>query len=285
MLVRLSLAAVVLLGAVMPLEAQMQGPMQPRGQQMGRPMQPGRQQMPQGAQPIEIQGTIEEIMRGVVVVLDATSQPWQVMLPANTKVQVIGGASVDYLQNGMFVEFHGDIDGHGNLKEKVEGVTIVTLSPEKQAGLFPLESDKAGDEPGDFGAGEGGKAKPARGGKAGGSIAGTYRIIGKLTVGRGGKLSVQTGRGTLPLELAEDATVAVDVSDYTIAAKGDKITVKGIASPAMQGRAQAVDVKIELAELLAGAAKKKPGKPDAKKPSKRSKKDKDEGLPEPADDR
>lgn len=276
MLPRFFLAATLILGLSASLEAQMP----PRGQQMQmQQRQQRQQQMPQATQPIEIQGAVEEVARGGLVVLDATSQPWQVFLLANTKVQVIGGASADYLQNGMFVEFEGDVDARGSLEEKVDHMTIITLSPEKQVGLFPLDADAAADEAGGFG------AKPAKPKKPGATVAGSYRIIGKLMVGRGGKLSVQTGRGTLPLELTEEATIAVDVNDYSVAAKGDKATVKGLMVPNMPGRAQAIDVKIELAEPLAGATKKKPIKPDAKKPAKRSKKDKDEGLPEPPDDR
>lgn len=283
MLPRLLLAATLVVGLSASLEAQMQQP--PRGQQPGRQPMPGRQQQMQpAAQPIDIQGTVEAVAQGRMMVLDAASQSWQVALPANTKVQVIGGASADYLQNGMFIEFQGDVDARGNLEEKVDHLTIVTLSPEKQPGLFPLESDAAGDDPGGFGAKP---AKPAKGGKAGASVAGSYRIIGKLMVGRGGKLSVQTGRGSLPLELTEEATIAVDMGDYSVAAKGDKVTVKGLMMPTMPGRAQAVDVKIELAEPLGGAAttKKKPARPESKKPAKRSKKDKDGGLPEPPDDK
>jgi hypothetical protein len=265
MLPRLLLAAILAFGLSASLEAQMQN------QRRGQP------QMPQPTQPVEIKGTIEQVVRGGIVALDATSQPWQVFLPANAKVQVVGGASVDYLRNGLFVEFQGEIDLHGRLKEKVDHLTIVTLSPEKQVGLFPSESDMADGEQGGLGMGEGLGGKPAKAKKAGVTVAGSYRIVGKLMVGRGNKLSVQTGRGSLPLELTEQPTVAVDVSDYSIAAKGDNITVKGLMMPNMPGRAQATEVKIELAEPLAGITKKKP---EAKRSPKRSKKDTDEGLPE-----
>ena len=101
-------------------------------------------------------------------------------------------------------------------------------------------------------------------------------------IDRGGKLKVQAGRATLPLELTEQPTVAVDSGDYTVATKGDKITIKGVMMPTRAGpMTQAKEVKIEMAEPLVGGKKKGPAaKSDAKRPAKHPKKD--EGLPEPA---
>ena len=102
-----------------------------------------------------------------------------------------------------------------------------------------------------------------------------------MKVERGGKLKVQTPQGAVSLELTEQPTVAVDSSDYTIATKGDKISIKGVMMPTRSGPVtQAKEVKIELAEPLVGGKKKGPA---AKHPAKPAKKD--EGLPEPAADK
>jgi hypothetical protein len=233
-------------------------------------------------EPADITGTVEAVQPPQIAVLGLNSHAWFVLIPPNAKVQVTGSAEVDCLKMGLMIEFKADIDDQGKIKEKVGELTIVSLSPEKQPGLFPPDEPAQEGGFGDFATPERGKPKPPKR-TSGGMPAGTYRVVGKLMV-RGGKLSVQTGRKLLPFETTEQPKIAVDFRDYSVATKGDKITVKGMAAPnppnmAMQpGRAQAKEVHIELAEPLTDAKKK--AKPEMKRPPKRSKKDADEGLPE-----
>ena len=130
------------------------------------------------------------------------------------KVEVTGSATADYLQTGQIVELKAEIDDHGAIKEKVGELTIVSLSSEKH-GLFPPESEgKAGEEKGAFGAvrrpggaasRETGQIGQTRRLKARAIPAGSYRIVGKLMIDRGGKFKVQTDRGKLSFELTEQA--------------------------------------------------------------------------------
>lgn len=290
MLARLVLAAAITISLSASLYAQNVNPNLRRlQQQQGRQQQ--QQQQQQLNQPTEIRGTLEGAMQGRLVVLAADSRPWQVGIPAHAKVQVTGTASAECLQAGLIVEFKAEIDDRGAVKEKVGELSIVSLSQERQIGLFPSEEGGAkaafGEE---VGADHGGKvAKPAKRTKASGGKnaihAGSYRIVGKLTVGRGGKFSVLAGRNPLAFELAEQPTIAIDTADYTLASKGDKITVKGMVVPNNRGllMAQATEVKIELAEPLTGPKKKTTAKSEAKRPAKRAKAD--EGLPEPPADK
>ena len=150
----------------------------------------GNQQSP--TQPTEIEGTIEGVTRGGIMVVDANNQSWRVAVPPTAKVQVTGSATADYLQTGLIVELKADIDDHGAIKEKVGELTIVSLSPEKQMGLFPPDSDgKAGDEKAALARGRGGRAGRQAGQtgqtrrqRRGSAIpAGSYRIVGRL-IGR-----------------------------------------------------------------------------------------------------
>jgi hypothetical protein len=276
-------------GLVIGLSVSLQAQYNPRHQ-----MQPGRQPAV-AAQPAQIQGTIEGIARGGLMVLDSNNQPYRVAVPRNAKVQVIGTATADFLQPGLIVEFKAEVDDAGALKEKVAEMTIVSLSAEKHAGLFPADSEgKAGEDKGGLGAPAERGSKPAKkkptkhsGKGATRAIpAGSYRIVGRLTV-ESGKLAVQTPDGKAPLELTEEPKISVDCADCTVANQGDKITVKGIAMPARPGMmrmVQASEVKIELAEPLAGVQKKGPAaKSEAKHGAKRPKKE--EGLPEPAEEK
>ena len=98
-----------------------------------------------------------------------------------------------------------------------------------------------------------------------------------------GKTSLHVGRTTIPLEISDQATITVESADYSRAAKGDKISVKGVVMPSKAGPVvQATEVKIELSEPLVGVKKKSSAvKSEAKHPAK-PKQDADEGLPEPA---
>ncbi len=282
---RLLLAALLVIGLPAALSAQV------------------NRRAPQGWQslmtqpPTDIEGAIERVMPGGILVLDKNNQSWQLVVPVAAKVQVTGGATADYLHKGMIVEFKAEIDDERAVKEKVEELKVITLSPGAKMGLFPPDS-KAGEDQGGFAAGAGEKKTAKRTAatagkgtaKAGGIAAGTYRIVGHLIVGHGGKLSVQPGRGKpLPFELSEKVAIGVDFADYTVANKGDKISGKVIKMPARSGAPQAqtitsamaTELKIELAEPLVGAKKKgTAAKSEAKHPAKHPKKD--EGLPEPA---
>jgi hypothetical protein len=279
---RLALAAALAIGLSTPISAQY------NYNNNLRRTQPSRQQPPaMVAAPVDIQGTIEGATRGGIMLLDSTGQRYQVVIPPAAKIHVTGSATADCLQSGQLVEFKAEIDDHGTIKEKVEALALVTLSPEKQMGMFPA-ADAAGDQGGLMAGPEGsGKAaKPKRAsGKAGATPAGAYRIVGRLLVGRGGKLSVQAGHGALTFELTEQPAITVDLSDYTLARKDDKATVKAIKMQTRSGTGlAATEVTIELAEPLAGTKKKgASAKSEGKRPAKPLKKD--EGLPEPAADK
>jgi len=75
----------------------------------------------------------------------------------------------------------------------------------------------------------------------------------------------QSGHGESVLggeaeDLDADAKVDVDMADYSVASKGDAITVTG---PAARQAIQADSVTIQLTEPLGGGAKKKPLKKHA----------------------
>ena len=286
MLSRVLLAAALVIGLSAALQAQTR-----RSQQGRQPM------VPQAS--TDIQGTIQRAMPGGVMLTEtSTNQPWQVAIPATAKIQVTGGATADYLQRGMVVEFKAEIDDKHSIKDKVEELKVITLSPGTKPGLFPPDT-KLGDNQGGFGAvgtdiaGTGGKpakrtaATAGKGAaKAGGIAVGTYRIVGRLIVRPDGKFSVVTPRGKLAFELSEKPAIGVDMADYTMAGQGDKVSVKGDKVPNRQGlmQMQALEVKIELAEPLVGGKKKgAAAKSETKHPAKHVKKD--EGLPEPAADK
>jgi hypothetical protein len=261
-------AAIILVICVLS-SVQAQIPMNPAARRMAGNAQ--QQQQHANMQPTEIQGTLQGVMHGRIAVLDSNNQNWQVAIPANAKIEVTGTLSADSLQAGTVVEFKAEIDDHGALKEKVGELSIVSLSADKQLGVTS-DTDLGGDQGGFGDAGDKKKTKTAKRKPAAGKklTAGSYRIIGKLTVGHGGKLAVLAGKTQLALQLADDAKISIESSDYSLASKGDQVTVKGLMLPNRPGMAQATDVKIELSgQAATSPAKKKPAKGEAKKPAKK----------------
>jgi hypothetical protein len=283
-----ALFALLILGVSAPADAQ------------GR-----RNAMQPQTEPADIKGTVEGVMRGRIGLIDGTKQPWIVAVPNNAKVHVTGTAKADFLRPGLFVEFKGEIDNRGTVKEKVAELTIVTPTQDKPIGIFPDDSKASDAKPGKdkadkggFGAGAGGPAGGPGGGKASGKAgakaggrrgglgggtpdSGACRVVGCVTNYKDNKLGINAGRGIVQIELADEPAIKVESADYTLACKGDKISIKGEMLRGSAGLAQAKEVKIELAEPLSGVKKKPtPTKPEPKRPPKRPKKD--EVLPEPA---
>jgi hypothetical protein len=292
MLARLGFAAILAVCTSVPVQAQYAPKL---NQQQLQQMQQRKQlQQIQQYQMMEIQGVLENMARGHLVVVDDKNQTWQIAVPTMAKLHILGTANADCLRNGMLIEFTAEIDDHGALKEKIGELTVISPSPDKPMGLFPAEAadekkEEAAAEPNDNRDKKSAKPiKPAKhpGGKSAGTgavLAGSYRIVGRLIAGRNGKLSIHVGRGTMPLELTEQPTVNLDISDFSGVSKGDKIKVKGVMMTARPGMAQATEVTIELSQPLTGTTRKMPAaKSDAKHPSKRS--EKETGLPEPAAD-
>jgi hypothetical protein len=304
---RIVLAVVCVLGLAVPLEAQ--HPQYPNYRR-----NPSRQQQQQPmAMPVDFQGMIQAVAPAFLLISDNDGRPWKVGPAPGIKVHARGTATPEFLRAGLTVEFEGEIDEHGMLAKRVGQLSVVVVTRD-EAGLFPPSADKPDkDKPGEKGDGgaAAGKEKepepqpavqpepPLKAGKptkrsataknAPTTIAaGKYRIVGWLTSSRNGKLSVHAGaRDTVPLELADDAKISVDLADWTVAHKGDRVSVRGFAMPLMPGRpgvapnqprlAQAQEVKIDLTEPLTGVKKKGTGKAEGKQ--RASKKD----LPAPAE--
>jgi hypothetical protein len=262
-------------------------------------------------QPVEISGTIRAVARGGIAVGTSDNKMWKVAIvtatkiQVGTKVEVTGAATVDSLQSGFFVEFTAEVDNRGTIQEKVDALTVITPTREKLPGVYS-------DADGGFGGNVGGNGiddSPKSGKKTGrttgksgrtsgkaasrAQMVGKCRIIGQLVVGRGGALSVRTGRTTLSFQLAEQPKIKVELADIRFAQVGQDVSVRGFASSRQPGMIQASEIKIKLPEVPAAdkaekrLKKESAAKSDAKKSAKRSKKDKEkdkeEGLPEPAD--
>ena len=114
--------------------------------------------------------------------------------------------------------------------------------------------------------------------------------MGRLTVGRGGQLTVQAGRKRIRFELAERVSIKVDVTEsaastsiWSIVSPGDQIAVRGVAVPNRQGMVQAQTIHVTLSERLTGD-KRKAGKKSGADRAQSAKKDGKPFDPDAPDD-
>jgi hypothetical protein len=156
-----------------------------------------------------------------------------------TEGHLTGSDTADFIKAGVAVEFTAEVDKEYTVKENVTMLTVVTLTDKRRAGLFPEGSEGASpaaqDKSGSA-AGGNGIANPAPADKDGkkaekptgaGAVEwpGTCAVRGTVQRCEAGKFTVETGKGTVKADLADDAQIAVDMADISHAKKGDAITM------------------------------------------------------------
>lgn len=247
MFIRFLIATCVLFYAVVSADAQINNPYNPYGIRSGAGTPQQRQQQLQQQQmqqtmPIDVSGTIEAIAAGRIQILADSGENLIIALSPKTKVQVSGEASADFLRPGIFVQLKADVDKRGVAADKVEELTIVTPSQQKMPGVI--------HQPG----GEGVNPDGFPAGKA--AASGSATVWGKVESYKKNKLQIQVDKGKVLLELSDNPKISLDLTDYTMARKGDKIKAQCLKIAGATGPLQAMQVKIELAGPL-GEKKKK----------------------------
>ena len=139
-----------------------------------------------------------------------------------TRVTVVGETSVEALQPGVLVQFDSLLNSRRTLaKAPIESLTILTPSARTRPGVI---SDTPKDLSNPF------------------TVRGTIkRIIGP-------QITLDVARKQVRADLAEEASVEVEVSDFSLVSNGDKIEVKG--AEVNPGLVHATDVKILLSKPL-----------------------------------
>lgn len=247
---RVLLAGCVVVGLLAPAHAQRRFP--------GRDIKPE-------LEPFAADGTIEAIGRGQIQILTNTEQRWMIFVDPKAVMSVTGTAKADFIRRGLFVQFKAEVDKRGKVKNKIDKLTIFMPSKDLGLGVWPEGAAPAvvegpGDNGGGFGAGDNAGNPPPTS---------FYTIHGRIAGGQKGKHTVDYGRGTVQIELAENPEIQVDVAGcpanstwFTVARKGDKISItKGKMFPGRMGIAQAGEFAVTLSEPLTFEKKKRPVRP------------------------
>ena len=210
----------------------------------------------QQGEKVSASGTIKGLVPGGMLVVSAAGDQWQVALDPKAEVIVTGTAAPSFLRPGMLVKFSGKFNKKAESVEPLSSITVFTPREEKHhrgeegaggnndlaKGLFQLEEPSPDKEKK--------KAFESFDVSSGGAVVSA----------RGGKLSVRGPAGTFKIALADDAQVALDVSDYRLARAGDKVELEGWTYQGDVTKVVANRVTIRLAEPL-GEKKKEVAKP------------------------
>ncbi len=237
-----------------------------------------------GANLTSLDGNIEMIGGNALKINSRAGQSVLITISSATKVQYTNKAASEFLGPGMAIEFTAEVDKKHNVKEAISSVTVVSLSADRLAGLFPEGSSSTGTKSAEadnfaFGGG-GGKfnsSEPAPAPKstkgsrkaAAVQLPATCVVRGTIKSLKAGKLILNIGHGALKGEVADGVQVNIDAATLQYAHRGDSISVKGVKGTGLMIAAQFISV--QGAEPLPGPKKKKTG-PAAKKQTS-SKKD------------
>jgi hypothetical protein len=242
MSIRFLMAIYVLFYAVVSADAQIIGYPYGVKSNAGTAQQRQQQQQQQAMTMLDVSGRIEALAAGRIQMRTDSNEKWMIVLNPQTKVQVTGEVGADFLRPGLFVQFKADVDKRGVAADKIEELTIVTPSQEKSSGNFSRPAGP-GQKPDGF---EGGGA----------SATGSSNVQGRIISFKKNKLQIKIDKVTVLCELSDNPKILVDLADYSMARRGDRIKVQGMKTTGTNGLLQAAQVKIELAEPL-GEKKKK----------------------------
>jgi hypothetical protein len=203
-------------------------------------------EVPPGSLAFEDTGKLEAVQTDVIKFRDSKNEVWLLKINQQTQITVKGEAEAGYLRPGMSLQFTGQIDKKGVLKEPVDKIEIFTPQGKMSHGLFS-PTDVAGAN------------KPARN-----PGAGTFLIKGKLATYRDGDLLVVAGNRKITGSTSDDLEVTLTSDDPTLAQADDEAKVKvwyddtTRPNPVLNraGGALAEQITITLAKPLAATGRK-----------------------------
>jgi hypothetical protein len=193
----------------------------------------GRQQAPKGS-PIKVDGTVESVQAGGLVVNGKDGKKYGVGFPQTAKITMSGNASPDVLKSGMYVQFTVTLDDKKKPTSEATKIQIIEPSNISQPGVF---SEKGPD------------GKPGE--------PGPFFVRGTVKSFRDGTLNISAGTTAIAVTVPSSASIPVTVSEWQLASPGDTITGDGSAFPAQQGIIPVAGERIEIKAIAPITGKKK----------------------------
>jgi hypothetical protein len=167
--------------------------------------QKGKSSAPKGTA-VTVDATIEQVVPQGIIANDKAGKKYAIGFDQKSKVGLSGDAGVDYIANGMFVQFDVDLDAEGKPTSDAKKLLIVEQTNINVPGVF---SSKGPD------------GKPGE--------PGPYFVRGTVRGNKDGMLTIVAGNKPMTVKVADGTKVPVKVSDWTMAKAGDTIKGSGTA--------------------------------------------------------
>lgn len=155
---------------------------------------------------VTLDAKIDQVVPQGIIATDKAGKKYAVGFDQKSKIGLSGDAGVDYIGNGMFVQFDVDLDAEGKPTSDAKKLLIVEPSNLNVPGVF---SSKGPD------------GKPGE--------PGPYFVRGTVRGNKDGTLTVSAGNKPMTVKVADGTKVPVKVSDWTMAKPGDTIKGSGTA--------------------------------------------------------
>lgn len=189
-------------------------------------------------------GKVKAVGPGVLQVVGEEGQQWLVSVEARPQnISFQGSASPGFLRPGMLVQFRAVLDKKAESHAPITEIKVIALREGVQLGIQP-EGGAGGGElftSDDDNAGK--KKKKSPDGKP-------YLVAGTLRGIKDRKFYVAAGGATIKGEIAENCSVSLDVSDYSLARDGDPIMLQGWHFPGQPNQIYATELTITAEKPL-----------------------------------
>jgi hypothetical protein len=203
---------------------------------------PKREQM-------RVDGTLQGMQGNLLQLVTEGGDQWVVKVEAQPEnITYQASAQPDWLQPGMYVQFHATFDQRGRATAPVSQLTVFTPNADTPLGAFPESGLNTGTNELFADTKPTQETKPKKPPEVV-----PLNVAGRLTGLERGKIRVAASNVTLEADLADDATIAVELNNYSLARMGDKISVNGWY--VQKGHGLATVVLVRAAQPL-GAVKK-----------------------------
>jgi hypothetical protein len=199
--------------------------------------------------PVTGEGQINGLTTDKMRVVTPEQNLWMVHFTKATSVMFTGPTDLSALRPGVFVKFQVQVDQHCKPAAPVEAVEIFTPTQQEVFGAFPRQTGSGSGEETDS------KSPPVetpktpkrpvktkkrpvktpKKAKAPQKVS-TYDIVGRVVSGRGTTMKVNFLKGSLTVELAEDAKVQIAVADIRYVRLGDRVAFTGFLVGPESGR-------------------------------------------------
>ncbi len=202
------------------------------------------------------QGTVKGVRPGFLAIATEQGQQWVVKVPDRPQsISFVASAHRSWLRPNMLVKFKNTFDAKGKPVALVRQLEVITLRPDTKLGLIPDSRLAAG------GGGLFSSEEPTKRASAPKTM--SFTVAGKLRALKDDKILVAAGPSAVQSQLDENATISVDVSDYSLAREGDSVRFQGWYYLGFPDRVVATQLTISSKEKL-GTEDTKGKKPDSK---------------------